>query len=72
MKLQELTGLSNDDPIHRYLGLVDKFFGDYDWNNLELSKTELQEAFFKFLKHPVLHTQVEENDFDLFESGFWS
>ena len=66
MKLQKITGLSNDDPIHRYLGLVDKFFGDCDWNNLELSKTELQEAFFKFLKHPV-DTIVEENDFDLFE-----
>lgn len=67
MKLQELSGLTNADPIHRYLGLVDKILGDYDWNNLDLSSKTLVEIAFRYLKHPVLYPKVEDNQLDGFE-----
>lgn len=66
MKLQELSGLTNADPIHRYLGLVDKILGDYDWNNLDLPSETLTKMVFYHLKHPVLYPKVEDNQLDEF------
>lgn len=68
MKLQELSGLTNADPIHRYLGLVDRILGDYDWNNLDLPSETLTEIVFHYLKHPVLYPKVEDNQLDDLEN----
>lgn len=70
MKLQGLTGLSNDDPIHRYLGIVDRFLGDHDWldTNRKLQKDELIGVMWLCLGHPVHHPIVEDCCLDNFET----
>lgn len=67
MKLQELTGLTDADPIHRYLGLVDQLLGDYDWNNFDLPSKKIVEIVFEYLKHPVMFSNVEDNQLDELE-----
>lgn len=67
MKLQELTGLTDADPIHRYLGLVDKILGEFDWNNLDFSSKLMAEVVFYYLNHPVLQPTVEDIQLDSFE-----
>lgn len=69
MKLQELTGLSNADPIHKWLGILDRFLGDHDWldTSQKLPKDELAKAIWLCLGHPVKYPNVEEYCLDNFE-----
>jgi len=69
MKLQELTGLSDADPIHRYLGIVDRFLGEHDWFETchKLQKDEVIEAMWLCLGHPVQYPIVEDYCLDNFE-----
>lgn len=52
--LQRLAGLSDVDPLHRYLGIVDKI-GEIDWSQVghKLSQDELIGALWFYLGHPV-------------------
>jgi len=69
MKLQDVTGMSDADPIHRYLGMVDKFLGDHDWSDTyrKLLQGELIEAMWLCLGHPVQYPIVEDYCLDNFE-----
>lgn len=67
MKLQELSGLTDADPIHRYLGLVDKILGEFNWNNLDFSSEPMTEVVFRYLKHPIMQPKVEDVQLDGFE-----
>lgn len=68
MKLQELTGLSDVDPIHRHLGIVDKFLGDdHDWSERKLPRKDLIRALWLCLGHPVQYPTVEEYCLDNFQ-----
>ena len=67
MKLQELTGLSDVDPLHRYLGMVDKFLGETDWSDIRLPQDKLIENIWLHLGHPVQNPLVEDICLDNFE-----
>ena len=67
MKLQEQTGLSNADPIHRWLGMVDRFLGEYDWSDRTIPKESLTESIWLYLGHPVQYPIVEDYCLDNFQ-----
>lgn len=69
MKLQSLTMLSDADPIHRYLGIVDRFLGEHDWLDTHrgLPKEELARGVFGCLGHPKLYNEVDDRHIDNFE-----
>lgn len=68
--LQELSGLTDVDPIYRYFGVVDKFLGDFDWSDVNhtLSQDELIELLFYCLGHPVQIQIPENNRIDYFQN----
>lgn len=71
MLLQSLTGLSDADDIHRYLGIVDKFLGnDFDWSetNLHLTASDLVTGIWFYLGHPAKYPTVEDYCLDHFEA----
>lgn len=40
MKLQDTTGMTDIDPIHRFMGLIDEFASDIDWTDTRKKFTE--------------------------------
>jgi hypothetical protein len=69
--LQELSGLTDVDPIYRYFGIVDKFLGgDFDWSdvNYTLSQNELIDLLFFCLGHPVQTQTLENKRIDYFQN----
>jgi hypothetical protein len=71
MILQSLSGLTDDDPIHRYLGIADKFLEDHNWAETVniITSEELFTLFFRCLGHPVTHAIVEDYKFDNLEES---
>jgi hypothetical protein len=67
--LQEISGLSNADPIYRYLGIVDRFLGEHDWTdtlqNLSLEELIASTRGLFFRGKTLLN--IEESFFDDFE-----
>jgi hypothetical protein len=65
-KLQQISGLTNLDPLHLYLGVVDSFLGEYDWNCLSSTSDELLEFLFpehgNFSLRQGFQEYLEKND----------
>jgi len=66
--LQKLAGLSDVDPLHRYLGIVDEI-GEFDRSQVghKLSKEQLVGSLWFYLGHPVDNLKVEDAQLDQFE-----
>jgi hypothetical protein len=69
LQLQDVTGLSDSDPIHCWLGIVDRFLGEHDWLDTyrKLPKDGLAKGIWLCLGHPVKYPTVEEYCLDNFE-----
>ena len=66
--LQSLSGLSDIDPLHRYLGIVDKI-GEIDWTQVghKIPQKGLIDALWFYLGHPVDNSKVSDAQLDQFE-----
>jgi hypothetical protein len=59
LKLQDVTGLTDDDPIHTYLGVVDEILaGQINWHEVHRFQIKNGEAvllreLFAICNHPV-------------------
>ena len=64
--LERLSGLTDEDPIHRHLKVVDNFMGDHDWSylNCYLSREAL---LFVLTSTLGMFGKVEEEKFDELE-----
>ena len=61
LKLEEVSGLSDADPIHRHLKLVDGFLKNKRWwyeVQCRLSEDELIALMWKCVRHPVDRKKV--------------
>lgn len=69
MNLQDVSGLTTDDPLFHYLGIADKFLEDHDWGNVarNLSVNDLTQSIWYFLGHPLKHSEVNEYHLNNFE-----
>lgn len=62
MKLQDLSGLTDADPIHVYLGVVDEILeNERNWNEVyrfhqRNNQKKLTSGLFHFLRHPLQET----------------
>lgn len=67
LKLQDFSGLTDRDPLYRYLGIVDKFLGEYDWLDVghTLPVGEIQQGLF--LCFGKFKLQVSDDSLDSFE-----
>ena len=69
MKLQQLTGLSDEDPIHRYLKAVDNFMGDHDWTYI--TKTPREDLLVILMsKLGSFRGEIKEENLDDIEQYF--
>lgn len=70
MKLQDLSGLTNNDPIYRYLGIVDKLITEKDLGQLNrsLSQEQLTDALWFYLGHPVQNSTVQDSQIEQLEN----
>lgn len=69
MKLQEISGLSDADPLHRFLGIVDGFAGEIDWSEIHdgTTKEQLAHATWLFLGHPATYREVKKDNLENYE-----
>lgn len=69
MNLQDVSGLTTDDPLFHYLGIADKFLEDHDWGSVarNLSVNDLTQSIWYFLGHPLKHSEVNEHHLNNFE-----
>ena len=59
-RLQKYSGLTNQDPLHEFLGLMDEF-EEVNWVEIfEDEKTNADNLFFFF--QGAWHTKTKEND----------
>ena len=63
MKLQQLTGLTDKDPIHCYLKMVDEFMGNHDWSYVcKLPSKQVLDTTMLILKSFDFDPQVYQFD----------
>lgn len=69
MKLQQLTGLDDDSPLHVYLKVVDKFMGDHDWSYI--AKTPREDLLVTLMsKLGSFRGEITEKNLDDIEKYF--
>lgn len=69
MKLQNLTGLSDADPIHRYLGILDRVLWDHDWGDTRgTPQEEMADDIWTFLGHPTVLKEIDDRRMDNYEA----
>jgi hypothetical protein len=62
LKLQSITGLTDADPIHTYLGVADEILSnERNWNEVHRfhkrnNEKKLTSGLFHFLRHPLQET----------------
>ena len=62
IKLENITGLSDEDPLHRWVKLVDKIVkNDNRWDEIHrrLSQEKLIELMWDYLGHPHWHPELK-------------